>query len=236
VVPGRIIRNLNPAGTAATRDAHPHELAERAVVDSVVSVTHDRAVDVFRDDENHGSSRLHERSFHLRGVEEPECQIQRLSETPIVVVIDFSSVHDGTDSKQSLRSAYGRDACIVIVQELVESRDCSTEQKHLRSLVNRIYESENAVASIDEPVTMLLVDSSRTQCRIEQFIYLSAELGLNGVGTASRPFDVERNYGPVMRQTSRARRLHRCLLRECVTAARNADARDLRLTVVIAAA
>src|SRR5262249_36550322 len=146
MMPSRLIGDLDPPGISVSRHLHMDELVECILVDSLVSMAHDAPVDIFRDDENHGTGCLLERSLHLAGIEQPECQVQRLPETPVGVVINVSGMDDGADSKQALRPALVRDARVVVGQELVESRDGGTEQQHLGGFVNRMYECEGAIA------------------------------------------------------------------------------------------
>src|SRR5882762_4469262 len=94
LVLGGFFRDMNPAWVAGARDLYAHERVEGMLVDTVVAVTHEGAVDIPRDNEDQRASRLSERSFDPSGVEQAERDVQCLTETSVSVVVDFSCVHD----------------------------------------------------------------------------------------------------------------------------------------------
>ena len=122
---------------ALARDLDAYEGVKGALVDAVVTVAHDGAVDVSRDNEDQRVGRLPECSFDGGGVEQPECDIQCLAETPIGVVPDISCVGDDADPQLPLRSAGVREAGVVVGQEIAEGRDGAVQKERLGSLVYR---------------------------------------------------------------------------------------------------
>jgi len=88
------------------------------------------------------------------------------------------------------------------------------QQYRLGCLFHGVDESKDAVATVNEWVTMGRVDFRQAQRLIEQFIDLVAKLGLNRIGTGGGLLDVERDDGPVMRQTNCREWFHQVIPRE----------------------
>ena len=95
---------MDPARVALARDLDAHERMKGVLVDAVVTVAHDGAVDISGDNEDQRVGRLPECSFDGGGVEQPECDIQCLAETPVGVVTDVSGVGDDADPQLPLQS------------------------------------------------------------------------------------------------------------------------------------
>jgi hypothetical protein len=189
-------------------DLHADQRAERALVYAGVAVTHDGTVNVPRYDQDQRIRTRPERLFDESGVEQAECDVQGLAKAPVGVVMDFSRVHDNTDPQLAFRPSDAWKACVVIGQKLLESGNGAIEKQHLGALVDRVYEGEDAIAPVYEPVTMALVDSCRAQRRVEQLVELGAKQGLHGIGPVGGTFDVERDNGSVAGQAERQRGFH----------------------------
>jgi hypothetical protein len=189
-------------------DLHADQRAERALVYAGVAVTHDGTVNVPRYDQDERIRAHPKRPFDESGVEQPECDIQRLAKAPVGVVVDFSSMHDNSDPQLPFRPGHARKACVVVGQKLLESGNGAIQKQHLGALVDRVYEGEDTVTSVYEPVTMALVDSCRAQRRMEQLVELGAKHGLHGIGPVRGTFDVERDDGSVAGQAERQRGFH----------------------------
>jgi len=119
------------------------------------------------------------------------------------VVGDLSRVHDDADPQHPLGPAGAREAGVAIGQQLAQGGDGPVQQDRLGGPVHRADEGQHAVAPVDEPVAVTPLDASGAQRRVEQLVHRAAELGLDGIGTAGRLLDVERDDGPVMRQAGR---------------------------------
>ena len=88
---------VDPAGIAPARNLDAHERVKGPLIDAVVTVAHDGAVDISRDNQDQRVGGLPECSFDWGGVEQAECDIQCLTETPVGVVADVSCVGDDAD-------------------------------------------------------------------------------------------------------------------------------------------
>lgn len=62
-------------------------------------------------------------------------------------------------------------------------------QAALGGLVHRVDEREDAVAAVDEPVTVLPADARLEQRCVEHLVQRAAELGLHWIGSAGRTLD-----------------------------------------------
>jgi hypothetical protein len=74
-------------------------------------------------------------------------------------------------------------------------------------LVYRVDEREDAVATVDEPVTVLPADARLEQRGIEYLVQLGAKLGLHRIGPAGRALDIQGDYGPMTRQPGGPKRI-----------------------------
>jgi len=135
-------------------DLQPDERMEGALVDTVITVTYDGPVEILRCYQDQRIVRGTECFFDLGGVKQAERDIQRLTEAPVWVIVDFSRVYDDSDPQLVLRLPAAREACVVVRQEPAESGDDLGQHKCLGCLVNRMEERKNAVAAVNEAVTM----------------------------------------------------------------------------------
>jgi hypothetical protein len=125
-----------------------------------------------------------ERFLEAWGVEQPEGDVQCLAEAPVGVVVDVAGVHDDTDPQLPVRAVDGRNAGIVFGQQLAEGRHGPVQQERLGGLVNWVYEGEDAVAAVGEPVTMAPADSRREQSLVEEIverIEMRARMSIYGI-------------------------------------------------------
>jgi len=193
-------RDVNPAWVAVACDLNTHDLMECILVDTAIAMAHDRPVDVPRDNEGNRIGRHLECPLDGSGIEQAECDIERLSEASVGIVVDFSCMHDDADTQLPWGLANVK-ACVVVDQEPAESGYGMVQQYCLWRLFHGVDESKDAVATVNEWVTMRRVDFRQAQRLIEQLINLVAKLGLNRIGTGGGLLDVERDDGPVMRPT-----------------------------------
>ncbi len=191
---------MDPARVAPARDVHPHDRGEGLVVDAVVAVAHDRAVDIARDDQDQRVGRVPQGPLDPGGVEQAEGDVQGLAKAPVGVVVDFSGVDDDPDPQLPLRLAVARQAGVVLGQEPAEQRDDAVQQEGLGGLVDRVDERQDAVAAVDEPVAVPLVDARRAQRSLEQLVGLVPELALDGIRAGGGTLDVQCHDGTVARQ------------------------------------
>lgn len=191
--------SVNPADVPVTRHAHVDERAECLLVNAAVSMAYDGAVDLGGDYERQRRSCDSERLLDMGGVEQAECDIQCFPEAAVGVVADFSCVHDDADPQLPLWLGVGN-VRVVVNQEPAESGDNTIEQQHLRRLVHGPDEREDAVAAVDERVTIASVDSRGAQCFVEQLVYLAAQLRFDRIRSAGGLLDIERDDRPVTRQ------------------------------------
>jgi hypothetical protein len=75
--------HLDPAQVPLARQLDPHELVKGLTIDAVVAMAHDRAVDIPGDHQYQRIGPLPERPFDSSRVEQSECDIQGLTETPL---------------------------------------------------------------------------------------------------------------------------------------------------------
>ena len=181
---------------------------EGLIVDALVAVADNRAVDIPRDNQDQRIGKLPERPFHRGRVEQAERDIQRLAEAAVGVVVHFPGVHYDAHPQLPLRLAVPRQAGVVLGEELVENGDRAVQQDRLGHLVDRADECQDAVSPVDEPVVVAFVDARLAQRHFEQLIGLAAELALDRIGTAGGPLDVHRDDGTVLRQAGRSERRH----------------------------
>jgi hypothetical protein len=190
----------DPAAVPAAAHLHAHHRPEGVPVDAVVPVPHHGAVDVLGDDEDQRIARGLQRLFDPGRVEQAEGDVERFPEAPVGVVGDLPRVHDDADSQHPLGPADAREAGVAVGQQLAQGGDGLVQQDRLGGPVHRADEGQHAVAPVDEPVAVAPLDAGRAQRRVEQLVHRAAELGLDGIRTAGRLLDVERDDGPVMRQ------------------------------------
>jgi hypothetical protein len=88
---------MNPAREALARDVNAHERVEGLLVDAVVTMAHDRVVDIPRYDQDERVGRLPEGPLDPDGIEQAEGHIQRLTEASVGVIVDLAGVHDDAD-------------------------------------------------------------------------------------------------------------------------------------------
>jgi hypothetical protein len=203
-----VLGDADPARVAPARDLNAHHLVEGLVVDAVVAVADNRAVDVSRDDEDQRIGQLPERPFDRGGVEQAERDVQRLAVAPVGVVVHFPGVHYDADPQLPLRLAVARQAVVVLTEKLVESRDRAVQQECLGHLVDRTDKRQDAVSPVNEPVVVALADARPAQRPFEQLVGLVPELALDGIGTAGGSLDVHRDNRTVLRQAGRWERGH----------------------------
>ena len=192
---------MDPAREPLARDVNAHERLEGLLVDAVVAVAHDRAVDIPRDDQDQRVGRLPEGPLDPGGIEQAEGDVQRLAEASVGVVVDFSRVHDDPDPQLPLGWLCGK-AGVVLGEEPAEQGDDAVQQERLGRLVNRVDEGQDAVTPVDEPVAMALVDACLAQRRFEQLVGLVPQLALDGIRAAGGTLDIQCHDGTVMRQAS----------------------------------
>ena len=83
LVLGGLPGDVDPAGVAVAGDVHANERVEGALVDAVISVAYDGPVDVARDHKDQRIGCCPERLLDVGGVEQPEGDVQCLSETSV---------------------------------------------------------------------------------------------------------------------------------------------------------
>jgi hypothetical protein len=170
-------RYVDPARVALARDLDAYEGVKGVLVDAVVTVAHDGAVDISWDNEDQRVGRLPECPLDGRGVEQAEGDIQRLAETPVGVVADVSCVGDDAYPQLPLQLTGVREAGVVVGQETAEGGDGAVQQERLGSLIYRADECQEAVAAVNVTVAMTLVDSRRVQRRVKSLVGLVPEFG-----------------------------------------------------------
>jgi hypothetical protein len=196
-------RRVNPARVTFTCDLNVDERPEAALVDTVIALAHDGLIDVLGDHEDQRASCPPERLLDWSSVEKAEGHIQRLPEASVYVVVDVSCVDYDADPKLPFRSTKGRQARVVVGQELIESGYRPVQQRHLERLLDGVDESQGAIPPVDEPVTMALVDPRRAKRSIEPLVKPGAELGLYGIGAGGGTLYVDRDDSPLLGQTHR---------------------------------
>jgi len=191
---------MYPSVVPAAGDLNADEWVVCLLVDSVVAVPDDGAIYVLGYDEDQWCRGELELLLHWRGIEQSERKVEGFAEAAVVVVVDFSGVHDGAKPQPLLGLLDDRPAYVVVGQEPGEGGDGLVEQDGFGCLVDRVDECKDAVAAVGEGIPVMRADSGRLQGLFEQIVGGVPQVCLDRVGAGRRAFDVDRHDRAVSRE------------------------------------
>lgn len=195
----RLMRKAYPALIGDVRQVEVNLELECLSVDPRVAVTNDALVDLAGGHKYEWVGGGSESGFEFGCVQESEGEIERFSETAVLVVVDLSGVDNSTKPERLVGMAM-----VVGGQPGAEMGDDGVEDECLGHMVDGMEQSQYAVAPVDVRVVILVSDARDPQGLLQQVVHGAAELGLLGVGATGGTLDVDPDDGAVVRVLARS--------------------------------